>query len=302
MSLSLATGVLEISSRQKWLNMTDAPAVKPKFKGVWIRVISAVALVLLCIAPFYFGDWLWAALAGLFGGRMLFEWVRMSDPSPTLPAYVVPILGLLAGTIYIVQDDRVLAVVAVLMTAAAVAVVQGVRSGDKKSRRIGWAILGVFYIIIPTLFMIEMRGNEVGFNTIGFQRLLFVIACVTGADIGAYFGGSVLGGTKLAPKLSPNKTWSGFFSGQVVAIILGAIFGSIIGIGWLSGAILALPIAILSVLGDLFESGVKRELGVKDTGGLMPGHGGLLDRLDSLMAAIVGVAIILFLFPSVWPG
>lgn len=282
--------------------MADAPVAKTKFKGIWVRVISAVAMVLLCVAPFYFGGWLWAALAGLFGGRMLFEWVRMSDPSPVLPAYIAPMIGLLAATIYVVQDNVVLAVLAVLATAIAVAVIQAIREGDDKSRRMGWAVLGVFYILIPTLFMIAMRGNEVGFNTIGFKRLLFIVACVTGADIGAYFGGSTFGGPKLAPKLSPNKTWSGFFSGQVSAILLGSIFGAVVGIGWLSGALLALPIAILSVVGDLFESGVKRELNVKDTGGLMPGHGGLLDRLDSLMAAIVGVAIILAVFPSVWPG
>jgi len=70
----------------------------------------------------------------------------------------------------------------------------------------------------------------------------------------------------------------------------------------MSGPISALPIAILSVFGDLFESGVKRNLNVKDTGGLMPGHGGLLDRLDSMMAAIIGIAIILAIFPAIWPG
>lgn len=293
---------MEILRRQKLPNMADTPIEKTKFNGVGVRFISAVALVLLCIAPFYFGGWLWATLAGLFGGRMLFEWVRMSDPSPGLPAYITPMFGLLAATIYIVQDNMGPAVLTVLLTTAVVAGIQLFGSGDKKARGVGWAVLGVFYIIIPTLFMIEMRGNAVGFDTIGFQRLLFILACVIGADVGAYFGGSFFGGPKLAPKLSPNKTWSGFFSGQVVSIVLGAIFGAIINIGWLSGAVLALPIAILSVVGDLFESGVKRELDVKDTGGLMPGHGGLLDRLDSLMAAIVGFAIILFLFPSIWPG
>lgn len=282
--------------------MADASIQKPKFSGVWVRLISAVGLVLLCLAPFYFGGWLWAFLAGLFGGRMLFEWVRMSDPSPAFPAYLTPILGLLAGIVYTVQYNFGYAALCILITAIAVGGIQLVRKGDVRQSRIVWAVLGVVYIILPTLLMVGLRGNEIGFDTVGFQRLLFVMACVIGADVGAYFGGSTIGGPKLAPKLSPNKTWSGFFSGQVLAILLGAIFGHLVGIGWVSGALLALPIAILSVLGDLFESGVKRNLNVKDTGGLMPGHGGLLDRLDSLMAAIIGFAIILVLFPGVWPG
>jgi len=282
--------------------MVETPAQKPKFSGVGVRAVSAIGMVLLCVAPFYLGGWFWAALAGLFGGRMLFEWVRMSDPSPAMPAYLTPILGLLAGIIYVVQFNFVYAALAVLITAIAALGVQSVRAGERKKSRVTWAVLGVFYIIIPTLLMVGLRGNDVGFDTMGFQRLLFVLACVIGADVGAYFGGSMFGGAKLAPKLSPNKTWSGAISGQVLAVTLGALFGHLVGIGWMSGALLALPIAVLSVLGDLFESGVKRSLNVKDTGGLMPGHGGLLDRLDSLMAAIIGFAIILLVFPGVWPS
>ena len=280
--------------------MAEHSIQKPKFSGVWVRLISAIGLILLCLAPFYFGGWLWAVLAGVFGGRMLYEWVRMSDPRPALPAYLTPILGLLAGVIYTVQYNFGYAALCILITGIAVIGIQAVRAGEVKQSRMIWAALGVVYIILPTLLMVGLRGNEIGFDTAGFKRLLFVMACVIGADVGAYFGGSALGGPKLAPKLSPNKTWSGFISGQALAVLLGAVLGHFIGIGWGAGALLALPLSILSVLGDLFESGVKRKLNVKDTGGLMPGHGGLLDRLDSLMAAIIGFAVLLILFPSIW--
>jgi len=178
------------------------------------------------LAPFYFGGWLWAALAGVFGGRMLFEWVRMSDPSPAVPAYLTPILGLLAGIIYTVQSNFGYAVLCIFVTAIAVAGIQVVRKGDVRSSRIVWAVLGVVYIILPTLLMVGLRGNEIGFDTVGFQRLLFVMACVIGADVGAYFGGSTIGGPKLAPKLSPIKMWSRFLSGHVLDIILGGFFGT----------------------------------------------------------------------------
>lgn len=282
--------------------MADPTTKKPKWSGLGVRFVSAVALLLVCLTPFYFGGWAWAALAGLFGCRMLYEWVRMSDPAPSVPAYIAPIFGLLAGIVYAVQGLSNYTTLSILVTAAAVFGIHVVRGQSERPARAGWAVLGVFYILFPTLLIVVMRGNAVGFDTVGFQRLLFIIACVIGADVGAYFGGSTLGGPKLAPKLSPNKTWSGFFSGQVFAMVLGVLVGHFVGIGATSGAILALPIAILSVLGDLFESGVKRKLGVKDTGDLIPGHGGVLDRLDSLMAAVIGAAIMLAVFPGIWPG
>ncbi len=284
--------------------MSSDPSAKPKpkWKNLGIRFLSAIVLLSIGLIPFYFGGWVWAVFVAIIGSRMLYEWVRMSHVSPRLSGFLAPILGLIAGIIYVMQLQSAFAIIAVLATLLSVAGLQAIRETPERGKRIGWAVLGVAYIAIPCLLIISLRGNVLGFSSVGFQRLIFIIFCVAAADVGAYFGGSIIGGAKLAPRISPNKTWSGFFSGQLLAIIMGGLIGAFVGIGWVNGAILALPVALLSVFGDLFESAIKRQLGVKDTGTLIPGHGGFLDRLDSLMAAVLGAAIILAIFPQIWVG
>jgi phosphatidate cytidylyltransferase len=131
---------------------------------------------------------------------------------------------------------------------------------------------------------------------------LFIILIVIGADTGAYFGGSVFKGPKMAPKLSPNKTWSGFISGLIFGTLLGAFVGQFIGLAAPAAFVLSALIVISSVFGDFLESGLKRKFNVKDAGNLMPGHGGLLDRVDSLMMAITFSALVVLLMPNIWPG
>jgi len=274
---------------------TAQPVPPSKWKNVGIRAASAIILSAIVLAPLYFGGWIWACLVAIFGGRGMWEWVRMSDPKPTRLAYMIPILGIVLGIFYIVQGLTAYAIIT-LTVAAVIAAVERNRRGG-----LLWAGLGYLYLVIPCLVIVALRGSEVGFTTNGFTKLIYIILIVAAADIGAFFGGSQIGGPKLAPRLSPNKTWSGFFSGMGFAAIIGGIVGSIIGLGFGLGLLLAIPIVILSVLGDLLESGLKRVLKVKDTGELLPGHGGLLDRLDSLMLAVVGAALILHIFPTIWP-
>ena len=268
---------------------------KPIFKNVGIRLVTALLFAAICIVPLFFGGWPWAILVALLGGRMMWEWVSMADTKPTRLAYIIPIIGVVIACFYMAQQNLPFALIAVAVTT--------VLAAAERARRGGllWSGLGFLYIVIPSMAIVGIRGVENGFATEGFAKLLYVILIVVAADVGAYFGGSYFKGPKLSPKLSPNKTWSGFFSGLVSGALIGGMVGHIIGVGFVFGFGLAIPIVILSVLGDLLESGVKRRLNVKDAGDLLPGHGGLLDRLDSLMMAIVGVVVIFAVTPDLWP-
>jgi len=225
----------------------------------------------------------------------MWEWVRMSDPVPTRLAYIIPIIGVAIACFYMAQKNLGLAVLTVAIAAILAALERARRGGSL------WSGLGYLYIVIPSLAIVGIRGIENGFVTEGFTKLIYVILIVVAADVGAYFGGSYFKGPKLAPKLSPNKTWSGFLSGLFFGALFGGIVGHVVGLGFVLGCALAVPLVILSVLGDLLESGLKRSLNVKDAGDLLPGHGGLLDRLDSLMMAIVGAVVILAIVPNFWP-
>lgn len=268
---------------------------KPLFKNVGVRAATALLFAAICIPPLYFGGWPWAVLVALLGGRMMWEWVRMSDPVPTRLAYIIPIIGVVIACFYMTQQNLSYALITATVAAALAAIERARRGG------LLWSGLGYLYIVIPSMAIVGMRGIEDGFAAEGFVKLIYVISIVVAADVGAYFGGSYFKGPKLSPKLSPNKTWSGFFSGLVSGALMGGLVGHLIGVGFPLGFGLAVPIVILSVLGDLLESGLKRKLNVKDAGDLLPGHGGLLDRLDSLMMAIVGVVVILAVVPNLWP-
>ena len=276
--------------------MSVEPAKPSKFKSLSVRMASGLVLMAICWLPAYYGGWAMAGLLAVFGARMIWEWVRMSDPKFTALAVIIPITGLI-GSLGLAAYGLWHWALVVMAGAGVLATLERLRRGKAL-----WSGLGLIYMVLPCLALLWLRGDMVGFESSGFAKLIFVMLVVIAADSFAYLGGSMLKGPKLAPKISPNKTWSGFLSGQVFAGILGAIAAYIIGFSPLLGVILALPIALFSVIGDLLESGVKRHLNVKDSGRLLPGHGGLLDRVDSLMLAAVAAAFALYIWPGLWPS
>ena len=140
---------------------------------------------------------------------------------------------------------------------------------------------GVFYIAVPLSCLLWLRGM-----TDGRESVLFLVVVIWATDIGAYLVGRLVGGPKLAPVLSPGKTWSGAAGGLASSLLAGLVVPP-------GMPVLALLLGVACQAGDLLESGIKRHVGVKDSGHLIPGHGGLLDRLDGLLAAAPVAALVM---------
>jgi phosphatidate cytidylyltransferase len=156
------------------------------------------------------------------------------------------------------------------------------------AQRTGWVALGVVYAAAALAASVIVRLDPVW----GFSALIFVLLIVWVTDIGGYFAGRGIGGPKLWPRVSPKKTWAGAIGGFVLSLAVAAGFAAY-GIGKLMPLLLlATVLTVVSQLGDLFESAVKRQFGVKDSSHIIPGHGGLLDRLDGYVFAVIAAAVI----------
>jgi phosphatidate cytidylyltransferase len=153
-----------------------------------------------------------------------------------------------------------------------------------------WKMMGLFYVAIPCTSLIWISNQHNG-NLI----IIVLVLIVWATDTAAYFCGKIIGGKKLAPKISPNKTWSGLIGGVIAAMITGYYLKEFIGItrGKYFFLALCMTLAIYAQLGDLLESWIKRKFNIKDSGSLIPGHGGILDRVDGLTITAPKVALIL---------
>jgi phosphatidate cytidylyltransferase len=153
---------------------------------------------------------------------------------------------------------------------------------------------GVVIITGACLGLVWLRAQP----ALGLETVLWLFAIVWAADSAAFAAGAVLGGPRLAPDISPNKTWAGLIGGVVCGALSSAAFGAVLGAqNWLILAGLGLAIALAAMFGDLAESWLKRRVGVKDASSLIPGHGGVLDRLDGLIAATIFVCLL-----TIWGG
>lgn len=164
-------------------------------------------------------------------------------------------------------------------------------------RRPGWALGGLFYVGLPVVALLWLRHDALW----GLVTVLWLFATVAAVDTGAYFAGKTIGGPKLAPLISPNKTWAGLGGGVLAAGFCGLIAAMILGTDVISAVAFSMVLAPVAQIGDIAESAVKRYFGVKDSGAILPGHGGILDRIDGLVVAAVFVAAVRLLGEGATP-
>ncbi len=243
------------------------------------RVVAALVLAPLAVAIAYIGGWLWVALVTLAAIGLYVEWLTIVGQSRQVRVVVMGVVALAISGLCLAigrTDISLLALVAGLASVAALS-----------PRRRLWTAAGFGYAGAAQLASVMVRLDQAK----GFAALILVLLVVWATDIGGYFAGRGIGGPKLWPRISPKKTWAGAIGGFAVSLAVAAGFGAFglgrIGPILLLGAVLSLA----SQLGDLFESAVKRRFGVKDSSHIIPGHGGLLDRLDGFVAAVVLAAI-----------
>lgn len=163
-----------------------------------------------------------------------------------------------------------------------------------------WRIAGLLYVAVPCASIIWLRGVGFGSDThAGARLVLYVLLVVCATDIGAFFAGKRIGGPKLAPAISPGKTWAGLAGGVVASAIVGgcsALLFTPYPPSFIAGMDMGIVLSIVAQAGDLFESWLKRRAGAKDSGNLIPGHGGLLDRVDGLIFTTPLFAVLVYLY------
>lgn len=254
------------------------------------RIVFGLPLALIALSALYFGGLFWLSLLTVTAILMSFEWVKLVQ----LENWKITAVSVAIITSVVLQISffyQAFLGFLVLPGLALVMIFTGFLTGLRALKHLGY---GSLYIGLPLLSLLWLRSGE---NMTGLVVTLWLILIIWSTDVFAYFTGRTFGGPKIFPIISPKKTWSGFVGGLVGAALASLavqFYFSLSEFAW--GLIpLALFVSVIGQLGDALESSIKRQFDVKDSGNLIPGHGGLFDRLDAFLVAapIVSISLIL---------
>jgi phosphatidate cytidylyltransferase len=249
------------------------------------RIVSGAVIALIAAIPILLGGPLIALLAALAGGAMAWEFRQIHTHKADGPSLqnvlyaATPVLAVALLTIAPLWAAVLLVVIAAPLHGLA---------DHFQGRSWRWSMPGLLVIGLASLAFPALRAME----PFGLITVLWIVAVVVSTDIGAYAFGRALGGPKLWPRVSPKKTWAGLLGGMLCAVLAGAVFAAATtDTNLVLVCMVSAVAALVAQGGDLCESAVKRHFGVKDAGTLIPGHGGVLDRLDGFVAATLAVAV-----------
>lgn len=259
---------------------------KFKSSGLKPRIISAIIIAIPAILAIQYGAPFFNAMIALFAGLMAWEWSKICLGEYKLPGIIlslfsalIPLLPFMGLSIF--EAVYIAPVICALLFALCF---------NQKGKT--WFAIGAVYIALPIASFIYLRSVDL----IGLELVYYTAFLVSATDTGGFAFGISIGGPKLAPKISPKKTWAGLIGGMLGAAIISLIFA--LTLEWAEPVyiiLMSMGLAIIAQVGDLFESHAKRVFGVKDSSHIIPGHGGILDRMDGMMSAGLAMALIIIL-------
>lgn len=265
--------------------LDGTPAAPAPGSGLRTRVLSALVLAPVALGLTFLGGAAFDIMLLIIACLMAYEWNRMCCGGETITNFII-LVAILASV-----GIADLAWISLVVTLLSVGIVFAITAVIEKSspKRPLWLAAGVLYIAVPCNAVIWLRADPEN----GLATILWLLAVIWATDTVAYFAGRGIGGPKLAPRISPKKTWAGLVGGMIAAGAVGMATAAILGLPNAPALIgFSMVLAVIAQGGDLLESAIKRHFKVKDSGNIIPGHGGLLDRLDGLMAAAPAIAAV----------
>lgn len=256
------------------------------------RIASGLFLGLVTIGSTYAGSYAFAALVAVMSIMMSWEWGGIVRSRRFDAGFIVHAFAMAASLALAVTDRPGVGVLALFTAAAVVLVICASRGGPMSAA-------GVLYTGLPAIALVWFRDDVPN----GFAAVLFIFSVVWAVDTAAYAAGKSVGGIKLWPSISPNKTWAGTCSGLLASGVVGAVFSFML-VGGPSAYLIvcALVLGFFALAGDLAESALKRVYRLKDASNLIPGHGGFMDRLDGIAGAASVAAVIALIIDAGRPA
>jgi phosphatidate cytidylyltransferase len=256
---------------------------------VAIRVASAVVLAALALGATLLSPWSFLLLVMVGGGIVAWEWGRLTRGNGFDGTALISAVSASAVAILVSVGRADLALFVLTASAAAIGLTAFRSDGSF------WSLAGLTYAALPAASLMWLRGDP----TSGAVAVLYLFAVAWTTDTASYAAGRLIGGPKLAPRISPKKTWSGFIVGALAPALVGYAFAVALKdtSPWRL-ALVSVALALACQMGDLVESWVKRRFGAKDMSQMIPGHGGLLDRIDGLLFAAILAALIALRDPA----